>query len=170
MQSLVGEGWLAPFYCLQESWGAQRSHKCLPILCKGAPSSTCEPRDIFTGNYRSEDLLRVGLKFLCIRDWGKGRWWKKKNHWMVLKTVETNILANIMRLLSITQLNIRVGPTLNTPFLAARRLQDDRILVRWYHALPTLYWLWYFYRIISVINYLIWNTWWHISRRQAIHM
>ena len=26
---------------------------------------------------RPEDLLRVGLKFLCIRDWGKSRQLKK---------------------------------------------------------------------------------------------
>lgn len=41
------------------------------------PNSTCGPRDIFIGKCRPEDLLRVGLKFLCIRDWGKDRWLKK---------------------------------------------------------------------------------------------
>lgn len=54
----------------------------------------------------------------------------------MLESAEDNILAN-MRLLSILisgwepeyQLNIRVGATLGTLFLAARRFQDDRIVV-----------------------------------------
>lgn len=47
----------------------------------------------------------------------------------MLENVANNILVNIMRLLSTTQLYTRVGPTLGTPFLAARRFKDTRILV-----------------------------------------
>lgn len=54
---------------------------------------------------------------------------------MMLGSAADKILVNIMRLLSITQLNMQMEPTLGTPFLAAKIFEDDRILVCGNHYL-----------------------------------
>ena len=46
----------------------------------------------------------------------------------MLQSIADNILVNILRWLSIIQLT-KVGPTLDTQFLTARRFKDDGILV-----------------------------------------
>lgn len=76
-QSSVGEGWLALFWCLQGSWGPRTAIYVSSYYPEGPVLALRGDPGTFSLG-RPEDLLRVGLKFLCIRDWGKSRQLKKK--------------------------------------------------------------------------------------------
>ena len=75
-QSSVGEGWLALFWCLQRSWGPRTAIYVSSYYPEGPFMALCGDPGAFSLG-RPEDLLRVGLKFLCIRDWGKSEQLKK---------------------------------------------------------------------------------------------